>query len=241
MNIFQKIINRFFHKEQLYSTIVDGNGIVGYIYTPRYTNGKGIVYCHGGFIKAEKEDYEDWPDVMNYITGGYCIMVIKFEDEYVAGKKYDLLSDVKECLDAGTVLSKTRNFRQIFLAGVSRGAFVALNTFARDTTKIFKKCVSISGPTRKETFKETVFFKTGLPKDAQDYFLTYDDPYTLSTSYNPATLLLIHGQNDPIVPVDQALDLFHKIGCFIKVLPNEDHSVFKSCKADEYAEEFLDS
>lgn len=237
MNIFKRFINRYFHKKLNYAT----EEVLGFLYVPRYANYKGIVYCHGGFSKIDKGDYDSWVDVKNYITHGYSVLAIKFPDEYVVGKTWDLLSDVNECFDAGTTLLKTNPYNELYLAGLSRGGFTALSTFFRDTTHVFKKCVTFSAPTRVETWKELGFFKNGLPKEAQDYFLKEPDPYTLSKNvmFNPNSLLLIHGFDDEIVPFAQAIDLSLRADCYIKLYSNCGHDVYKNPEAATFANEFF--
>jgi len=204
----------------------------GYIFHPSLSNGRALVYCHGGFGKVRNLDL---PDVDYFVNHGWTVLVLKYEEE--RGKTKSIKGDIKDTMKA--ILSLKEKFRSIDLLGVSRGGFVALQTFVRYSDKI-DKCVAVVAPVHMELW-ERVSKKTR----EEQYFKGLDDPYEYVGKMSLAErlelgkkLLLIYGIKDDAVPASQGAGLSEKTKCKL-ILVDGDHMLFNKQETERLAKEFL--
>jgi dipeptidyl aminopeptidase/acylaminoacyl peptidase len=222
---------------------LDGQPIGGFIYKPEKPNQKGIIYCHGGFINIQID--MEFPDVLNYCNNGFTVLVLKFEDE--SGNPPDPNRDRIEVKDAATVLRKiVPSLTDICLVGVSRGGYVALETFAYFPND-FKKCVAMIAPTDMENYDWTVWVQMHSNKEAfikatQKYFAQTPSPMRLAEAgkYDGSKMLLLYGGKDPICPPQQhCIPLAQKAGCKFIVFPDASHNVHRLTEAQVAAMRFM--
>jgi pimeloyl-ACP methyl ester carboxylesterase len=220
-----------------------GQPIGGFIYKPEKPNQKGIIYCHGGFANIQKD--MEFRDVLNYCHNGFTVLVLKFQDEN--GNPPDPNRDRIDVKDAATVLrKKVPNLTDVFLVGVSRGGYVALEAFAYFPND-FKKCVAIVAPTDIENYDWTVWRqmhgdKEVLIKAAQKYFTQIPSPMRLAEAgkYDGSRMLLLYGGKDPICPPQQhCIPLAQKTGCKYIIYPDALHNVHGLAEAQFAAIRFM--
>jgi pimeloyl-ACP methyl ester carboxylesterase len=220
-----------------------GQSIGGFIRRPKNPNQKGIIYCHGGFanILTDKE----FPDVLNYCKNGFTVMVLKFEDD--SGNPPDPNRDRIEVKDAATVLRKiVPNLTDVYLVGVSRGGYVALEAFAY-FPDAFKKCVAMIAPTDMENYDWSVWRelhgeKEGFIKAAQQYFSEAPSPMRLAEEgkYDGTRMLLLYGGKDRICPPQRhCIPLARKAGCNYIIFPDASHNVHELTEAQFAAMRFM--
>jgi dipeptidyl aminopeptidase/acylaminoacyl peptidase len=205
----------------------------GYLFYPNVSNDKALVYCHGGFGEVTKPDA---PDVVYYVSQGWTVFVLRYRDEF--GNPRSIKKDVQETMDA--IFSLKDKFRSIHLLGISRGGFVALQTFAR-YGGLFGRCVAVVAPTHIESWKQM----NTLPKRLRYYFEEMDDPYGYFEEMPLADrfelgrkLLLMYGIKDDLVPVSQGIELSKEINCKI-ILVDSDHGLFNEKQNVKMSEAFL--
>ena len=136
----------------------------GYIFRPKLSNGKALVYCHGGFGKVLDPDL---PDVDYFVNHGWTVVVLKYEEE--TGKRISIQGDIQEIMEV--TLSLKEKFGSVDLLGISRDGFVALQTFVRHSDK-FGKCVAVVAP----TYVESLGVIRGMTQEQQHYVKELDDP-----------------------------------------------------------------
>ena len=204
----------------------------GYIFNPRVSNGRAMVYCHAGFGKVRNL----YPHHFDYfVNHGWKVLVLKYEEE--RGKPKSIKGDIKNATKA--ILSLKEKFKNVDLLGVSRGGYVALQTFVRYGDKI-DKCVAAMAPVHMELWE-----RIGKEIQAENYFRGMEDPYeyveklSLTERYELGKkLLLIYGNKDDLVPASQGTGLSEKTKCKL-ILVDGDHFFFVRKGNQGLAKEFL--
>jgi pimeloyl-ACP methyl ester carboxylesterase len=191
----------------------------GYIFHPRLSNDRALVYCRGGFGKLS-DPY--LPDANYFVNHGWTVFFLKYEED--RGKPKSIKGDIKTTLKA--ILSLREKFRSVDLLGVSRGGFVALQTFVRYKDKI-DKCVAVVAPVHIELWEQV----SKKPLE-EEYFKGMDDPYEYVGKMPLADrlelgkkLLLIYGTQDDIVPASQGIR-FSEMTKSKLIQVNGDHMLF---------------
>ncbi|NWG03644.1 MAG: prolyl oligopeptidase family serine peptidase [Syntrophaceae bacterium] len=215
----------------------------GWIYQPQKPNQKGIIYCHAGFISIKKD--MEFSDVLNFSNHGFTVFVLKFQDE--RGNPPNPHRDRNDVKDAVTILKKkVPTLSEIFLVGVSRGGYVALQAFAY-FPKDFKRCVAIVAPTDIENYDWTVLRQMygdneGFIKMVRDYFTQALPPLRLAEAgkYDGSRILLLYGGKDPICPPQHhCLPFAQKTGCQYVIYPEASHHVHRLAEAQLAAIKFM--
>jgi dipeptidyl aminopeptidase/acylaminoacyl peptidase len=203
----------------------------GYIFYPRLSNGRALVYCHGGFGKPR---YPDLPAVY-FVNHGWTVFVLKYDEE--KGKTISIEEDILDTMKV--ILFFKEKFRRVDLLGVSRGGFVALQTFVRYSEKI-DKCVAVVSPVHMELW-ERMSKKTWEER----YFKGLDDPYEYVEKMSLTErlglgkkLLLIYGIKDDAIPVSQGIGLSEKTKCKL-ILVDGNHMLFYRRENQRLAKDFL--
>ncbi len=220
-----------------------GQPISGFIYKPEKPNQKGIIYCHGGFTNIQND--MEFPDVLNYCNYGFTVLVLKFQDEN--GHPPDPIRDRIDVKEAATALrKKVPHLTDVFLVGVSRGGYVALEALAYFPND-FKKVVAIMAPTDIENYDWNVWRemhgdKDFLIKAAQKYFTQTPSPMKLAEAgkYDGSKMLLLYGGKDPICPPRQhCIPLAQRTGCKYIIYPDALHNVHRLTEAQLEAVRFM--
>jgi len=205
----------------------------GYFFHPKHSNGRALVYCHGGFRKILNPDL---PGVDYFASHGWTVLVLKYEDEI--GKPRSIQGDIQETMEA--IKSLKEKFSSVDLIGVSRGGFVALQTFVRYGEKI-EKCVSVVAPAHIQSWEAM----SKITLEQQQYLKELDDPYEYIEKMPLVErlelgkkLLLIYGIKDDAVPASQGIGLSEKTKCKL-ILVDGGHMLFDRRENERLAEEFL--
>lgn len=205
----------------------------GYVFHPKLSNGRALVYCHGGFGKIRNADL---PDVDYFVSHGWTVLALRYEEE--VGKPRSIEGDIQETMEA--IQSLKEKFRSVDLIGVSRGGFVALQAFVRYSEKI-EKCVAVVAPANVRSWEQI----GKITLEQQQYFKELDDPCEYVEKM-PLTerlelgkkLLLIYGIKDDIVPPSQGIGLSEKTKCKL-ILVDAGHMLFNRRENERLAKEFL--
>lgn len=205
----------------------------GYIFHPKLSNGRALVYCHGGFGEIRNPDL---PDVDYFVSHGWTVVVLKYEEEI--GKPKSIQGDIQETMKA--IESLRGKFRSVDLIGVSRGGFVALQTFVRYGEKI-EKCVAVVAPAHIQSWEQI----SRITLEQQQYFKGLDDPYEyvekmplIERLELGKKLLLIYGIKDDVVPASQGIGLSEKTKCRL-ILVDGGHVLFYRRENERLVKEFL--
>lgn len=211
---------------------VYGTAGAGYIFHPKRSNGRALVYCHGGFGIRNP----DSPPVDYFVSHGWTVLVPKYGE--VIGKPMSIQGDIQGTLESIHLLKE--KFRSIDLIGVSRGGFVALQTFVRHGEDI-QKCVAVVAPARIQSWEQI----SKIPLEQQQYFKGLDDPHEYADKMPPGKrlelgkrLLLIYGMKDDVVPASQGIGFSEKMKCKL-ILVDEGHTLFDKRENEKLAEAFL--
>ena len=214
--------------------VVYGTTDAGYIFHPRLSNDRALLYCHWGFGKIRNPGL-GLPDVYYFVDHGWTVLVLKYEEE--RGKPKSIKGDIKETMKA--IPSLKGKFKGIDLLGVSRGGYVALQTFLRYREKI-DKCVAVVAPAHMELYE-----RIGKKIRGEEYFKGMEDPYeyvgkvSLTERHELGKkLLLIYGNKDDVAPASQGRGLAEKTKCKL-ILVDGDHFLFNKQENQRLAKEFL--
>jgi dipeptidyl aminopeptidase/acylaminoacyl peptidase len=229
--------------ERVYYTSLDGLTVSGLLFRP--TEGSGpwptIIVNHAGFGTAG-----DFADVALMIRDqGYLVFNPDFRGsgmsqgshEGAKGEVDDVIAAI-DYLDSEGLIEDNR----IGIYGQSHGAAVSVLAGERDprikaivaeagfydAVDLYNNAMSSSDPSVKTLMDEFLPMVGGTPEQVPgEYAVRSALNYTDSME---AAVLLIHGELDPICPVDQARRLYDALSSAgktveIKLYPNEAHCV----------------
>jgi dipeptidyl aminopeptidase/acylaminoacyl peptidase len=205
----------------------------GYIFHPKHSNGRALVYCHGGFGQIHNPDL---PNVDYFVSRGWTVLVLRYVDE--TGKPLSIQGDVQEAMEV--IRSLKVKFGKVDLIGISRGGFVALQIFVRYGKEI-EKCVAVVAPIHIQSWEQA----REMTLEQQQYFKGLDDPYEYVQKMSSSErfelgkkLLLLYGSKDDLVPASQGMEFAEKTKC--KLIQVEGgHALFHKRENERLAEEFL--
>lgn len=210
-----------------------------------------IVNVHGGPTSASSISFMDRSTIM--LGQGFSVFMPNYRGSTGSGRDYaeanrgdmggkdfeDILSGIEYLRASGKV--STDN---IFITGGSYGGF--MTSWAVTRTDIFKAAVGLFGITDWYSFHGT--------SNLSDWDQTHydDDPYkgVLYSKFSPmkyihnvkTPILLMHGINDPYVPVGQYYQFYRglkDLGKTVRLLlfPREGHGFTERSHIEQYAEE----
>jgi alpha/beta superfamily hydrolase len=207
-------------KEIEVSLKVDGIDIAGRLYMPERTGkqSEGLIICHGLPAQVKAVDDQGYP----LLAGGFCragftTFIFNFRGCGLSGGNFDILGwsrDIKAAIDL--VYSKVD---RLWLMGFSAGAVTSIYVAAQDSR--IAGLVSCACPVNfKLGNKEGLELarRNGIIKDA-DFPPSVEEwaegfvkvnPINWVDKISPRPLLLIHGDQDEVVPVQDVWFLYHK-------------------------------
>lgn len=225
----------------------DGLDLTGYLTTPRGREAKGlplVVIPHGGPAARDRPGY-DW-FAQGLASRGYAVLQVNFRgsaglgDSLLSagfgqwGRKMqtDLSDGVRELARQGIVDPK-----RVCVVGGSYGGYAALAGVTLDPG-VYRCAASIGGVSDLTRYATTQRIRSGRgaerylrrylgAEDARDPVLAHLSPAFLADRAD-APILLIHGKDDTVVPLEQSqvmADALRKAGKPVELIvqKGEDH------------------
>jgi dipeptidyl aminopeptidase/acylaminoacyl peptidase len=213
---------RSFHKPRLVRyTSFDGRRIPALFYEQGAEDAPVIVNVHGG---PESQSRPAFAPVTQYLLGrGYAVFFPNVRGSTGYGKAYTHLDDVELRMDSVEDLAyaaywlKERGHRRIAIMGGSYGGFMVLAAMT-GYPELWSAGVDIVGIANLITFLEnTGSYRRGL---REPEYGSLEKHRELLESISPihkagditAPLMVIHGKNDPRVPVGEAEQIVERVG-----------------------------
>lgn len=242
----------------------DGLSIPAFVYRPKGIK-QGmkvpvVIIIHGGPENQYRPTYG--PVTQYLVHNGYAVIAPNVRGSSGYGKSYMALDDVEKRLDSVKDIVALRDYiasmsdmdiTKIALYGASYGGFMVLACMAF-YPKLWAAGVDIVGIVNFVTFLENTATYRRVLREAE--YGSLENDRELLEKISPihsierieAPLLLIHGANDPRVPLSEAKQVvarLKEVGRHVELLvyPDEGHGIAKlQNKLDAYpkAVEFLD-
>ncbi len=153
-------------------------------------NGVYIIYCHGAFGTTNK----NYPECKLLASRGYTIAAVKYSKAENLENDIMAVRKVREQITAD----------KVFIMGVSRGGFVVLQVFLRDSDS-YDGAIIVAAPTSCKNWITSAL----LFEERKKYFLSGIDAvenYYLIKK----PVFLLYGDNDTAVPASQGKMLWEK-------------------------------
>ena len=197
----------------------DGRQIPAFLYTPRDVAAKGlpvVVYVHGGPVSQSRPLYNA---IIQYLVGtGYGVFVPNVRGSTGYGYEYQSLDDVRKRMDSVADLkygvqylceSGIADPRRVAVMGGSYGGFMVLSALTT-YPELWAAGVDIVGVANFVTFLEHTGPWRRKLREAEYGSLENDRDFLEEISpirhvdCITAPLFVVHGANDPRVPVGEA-------------------------------------
>lgn len=202
----------------------DGESIPAFVYRPRGVSGPPpvIVYIHGGPEAQFVPSFN--PLIQYFVHRGYAVVAPNVRGSTGYGKRYHHLDDVEKRLDAVRDLEALHDWlpsvgldpRRAALMGGSYGGFMVLAGLAFQPER-WAAGVDVVGIASFVTFLENTApwrraFREREYGSLEHHrgFLERISPLTHADRIR-APLFIIHGTNDPRVPVDEAKQIYEAV------------------------------
>jgi dipeptidyl aminopeptidase/acylaminoacyl peptidase len=222
----------------------DGESIPVYLYSPASERPAVVVNIHGG---PEAQARPGWGAVNAYwVTRGFAVAVPNVRGSTGYGKRYEHLDDRERRLDAVRDLVALRSWLastcrvdgdRVALAGGSYGGYMTLAGLAFHPDE-FAAGVDIVGMSSLATFLENTSIWRRAFREREYGSLEHDrellecvSPITRVDEIR-APLFIVHGANDPRVPLSEAQQLHRAltergVACELLVYEDEGHGLQK--------------
>jgi len=204
-------------KEFLTYKARDGLEIGGYLSRPKNAKGKAIatiIYPHGGPMAEDGSEFDEFAAF--FVNRGYAVFQPNFRGssgrgfafEMEAVGKYGLaMQDDLEDAVKFLVAEKITDVNRVGIVGGSYGGYAALMG-ATKTPDLFKCAVSLAGISDMKKMRETSRYFTNAHVAKEQYGndieqLKKTSPARMVEKIK-VPILLIHGSDDAVVPVDQS-------------------------------------
>ena len=180
-----------------------------------------IVFPHGGPMARDYGGFDEWTEF--FASRGYLVMQPNFRGSSgygfdfemaaisnLGGTMQDDLQDAAEWLVENYSVDKNK----ICIVGASYGGYAALMAAARQS-ETFRCAASINGLTDLVTLirdaKNYTNYKVAKKQFGSSYFERKENsPVTLAEEMS-IPILLIHGENDRVVPVDHSQKMYKRL------------------------------
>ncbi|HYC83536.1 MAG TPA: alpha/beta fold hydrolase, partial [Candidatus Paceibacterota bacterium] len=207
-----------------------------------------LLWLHGGPYRQTSIGYHPYGSygvydqtLESFRQRGYLVVKLDYHGSYGYGRpfaeslQYNVGKiDVKDVTDAVTALKNRYTISKIYPIGNSYGGYLALKA-AADKPALFAGAISIAGVTDWQFLIEKLpdtIFKTHFnsPTGSMNALLEQASIVKNAKALSAKKVLLIHGQMDNSVPVDQADFLYRALpGNNVEfiAIPEEDHVLTK--------------
>ena len=198
----------------------DGREIPALFYEPDRDNAPVVVNVHGG---PESQSRPLFSPVTQYLLGrGYAVFAPNVRGSTGYGKAYTHLDDVHLRMDSVKDLAyaagwlRDKGHKSIAVMGGSYGGFMVLAALT-EYPELWTAGVDIVGIANLVTFLENTGSYRRSLREPEYGWLERDRPFleSISPIYKAekisAPLMVIHGKNDPRVPVGEAEQIVEKV------------------------------
>ena len=217
------------------------------------TDTKVLVMVHGGaWSTGDKTEFNEFIPVFKQRLPGYAFFNINYRlAKFPSTNPFPTQeNDVREAVNA--IMARASEYRfnkeKLAILGASAGAHLVLLQSYKNNTPKFKAVVDMFGPTDMvnlyngaTTSFERMALQALLGGTPATNATAYSNssPINFVTAQSPPTLIL-HGGQDPLVPVAQSNALKAKLESFnvpvqLFIYPNEGHGWFGASLTDSYA------
>lgn len=198
----------------------DGRKIPAFLYEPERERPPVIVDVHGGPEAQERPDFN--PVTQYFVHRGYAVFAPNVRGSTGYGKAYTHLDDVRRRMDSVKDLAyaarwlRENGYERIAVMGGSYGGFMVLAALT-EYPDLWSAGVDIVGIANLVTFLENTGSYRRALREAEYGSLERDREFLRSISpihkagRIKAPLMVIHGKNDPRVPVGEAEQIVERV------------------------------
>ncbi|CAN5616073.1 S9 family peptidase [soil metagenome] len=212
----------------------DGREIPALFYEPEEENAPVVVNVHGGPESQSRPMFA--PVTQYFLDRGYAVFAPNVRGSTGYGKAYTHLDDVELRMDSVKDLAyaaewlRGRGHEKIAVMGGSYGGFMVLAALT-EYPELWSAGVDIVGIANMVTFLENTGSYRRALRESEYGSLENDREFLESISpihkaeRITAPLMVIHGKNDPRVPVGEAKQIVERVrdnGGAVEYLPYED-------------------
>lgn len=202
----------------------DGLEIEGYLTLPKTTSKRNlptVIFPHGGPISFDGDGFDYWTQFL--ASRGYAVLQMNFRGSH--GYGFDFMNmgvgnwgkAMQDDIEDGTrwlIEKGYSNPDSICILGASYGGYAALMGVIK-TPKLYKCAVSFAGVTDLQALKNAqrayIGHEVSDKQIGDDYGeLRERSPLNYAEKIN-VPVLLIHGNKDRIVKVEQSEDMYNKL------------------------------
>ncbi|MBA2693557.1 MAG: S9 family peptidase [Rubrobacter sp.] len=198
----------------------DGREIPAFFYEPEMENAPVIVDVHGGPEAQERPDFN--PITQYLLNRGYAVLAPNVRGSTGYGKEYTHLDDVEKRMDSVADLAHAAHWlrdnghEKVAVMGGSYGGFMVLAAIT-EYPELWSAAVDIVGIANMVTFLENTGSYRRALRESEYGSLENDRDFLESISpihkaeNIVAPLMVIHGKNDPRVPVGEAEQIVERV------------------------------
>ena len=215
---------------------VDGIDIVGRLYTPERA-GKllrpGLIICHGIPAQVKAADDQGYPLLAGrFCEAGFTTLIFNFRGCGLSGGNFDMLGWSRDLKAAIDFISPKVD--RLWIMGFSAGAVISIYVAAQDSR--ISGLVSCACPVnfkfgnkdglelaRRNGIIRDADFPPSLKEWSEGFVKV--NPINWVGMLSPRPLLLVHGDQDEVVPIQDVWSLYHKAKepREIRVIPGAGH------------------
>lgn len=217
----------FVEPELIHYLSFDGLKIPAFLFLPKINleskKVPAIVYIHGGPEEQYRPGFNSL--IQYFVYCGYAVIAPNVRGSSGYGKKYLALDDIKKRMDSVTDLEYLHKFlkqdgridsSKVALMGASYGGYMTLAGLTFHP-KLWTAGVDIVGFSNLVSFLENTSSYRRVLREAEYGYLATDREFLESISplnfieNIKAPLFIIHGANDPRVPLSEAEQIHKKL------------------------------
>ncbi len=227
----------------------DGEQVPCYVYAPTRPSGSAVVLVHGGPEGQSRPAFN--PVVQGLVAEGHTVLVPNVRGSAGYGRRWVSLDDVRLRMDSVADLAALHAFlpglgldpARAALWGGSYGGYMVLMGCAFQP-ELWAAGVDIVGMSSLVTFLENTSPYRRAAREREYGSLEHDREFLTSASALSriddlrAPLVVIHGANDPRVPLSEAEQLHtaltsRGVECELLVYPDEGHGLAKRANRED--------
>jgi dipeptidyl aminopeptidase/acylaminoacyl peptidase len=221
----------------------DGEQITYFLYRPRAAHPPVVVVVHGGPEARFTPRYD--PFIIRLVAAGIAVVAPNVRGSSGWGRRFTSLDDRRLRLNSvrdlsavhGSLAARDVDPTRVAVIGASYGGYMSLAALAF-SPELWAAGIAIVGISSLVTFLENTSPYRRRVREVEYGFLDTDRDFLLAAS--PITrvddirapLMLVHGANDPRVPVGEARQLHallqaRGVGCELLIYDDEGHGLAK--------------